>query len=102
MSLEHTPWNFPFGLPPLGFKDHAFNAQTQQLQTAFGGLVFGPVRGPHFASRAALKFGADTPLSADATGRRSGQFRSPCGSDRRDPNTLAPNSSKARTTPLRT
>ena len=35
------------------------------------------------------------------TGRRSGWFRSPFGSDRRDPNTLAPNRLEARTTPLR-
>ena len=56
---------------------------------------------PIFASRNSWNSGQTSPRSAAATGRRSDQFRSPFGSDRRDPNTLAPNRSKARTTPLR-
>src|SRR6185437_154966 len=41
-----------------------------------------------------LKSGQTRPSSAALAGRRSDQFRSPCGSDRRDPNSLAPNRSK--------
>jgi hypothetical protein len=56
---------------------------------------------PIFASRNSWNSGRTSPRSAAATGRRSDQFRSPFGSDRRDPNTLAPNRVEARTTPLR-
>jgi hypothetical protein len=35
MPLKPTPGSFPFGLLPLGFKDHAFNAPTQQLGGPF-------------------------------------------------------------------
>jgi hypothetical protein len=44
MPLEPTPRSFPFGSLPLGFKDHAFNAPTQQLLDRFYGPVFEPFR----------------------------------------------------------
>ena len=51
MPLEPTPGSFPFGLLPLGFSDHAFNAPTQQLPWPLVRPIFGPVRGPYLASR---------------------------------------------------
>ena len=63
-------------------------------------VLFAPLSGPlcrptpRFLSRQSL-------CPRAVTGRRSAEFRSPFGSDRRDPNTLAPNRRKTRTTPLR-
>jgi hypothetical protein len=51
MPLEPTPGSFPFGLLPLGFSDHAFNAPTQQLPSRLCGPFSNPLRSPHFASR---------------------------------------------------
>jgi hypothetical protein len=46
-------------------------------------------------------FGTRMPAPAASTGWRSGHFWNPSGSDQRDPNTLAPNRIKTRTTPSR-
>ena len=51
MPLEPTPGSFPFGLLPLGFSDHAFNAPTQLRGTACAVHFRTPLRSPHFASR---------------------------------------------------
>ena len=91
MPLEPTPGSFPFGLLPLGFSDHAFNAPTQQLPEPLVRPIFEPRLEPSFCVPEPSNRGQTSPRSAAATGRRSDQFRSPFGSDRRDPNTLAPN-----------
>jgi hypothetical protein len=95
MPLEPTPGEFSL---PLGFKDHAFNAPNATTSGPASRPCFRAHSSPHFASRNPCDRRADKPSSAAQAGRRSGQFRSPCGSDRRDPNSLAPNRLEARTT----
>ena len=98
-SSPHS--NQPLGSLPLGLKGPCVqrpNATTSE--TAFAAHFRAPF-GPSFCVPGLLQSGQTSPSSAPSTGWRSDQFRSPFGSDRRDPNTLAPNRSKARTTPLR-
>ena len=95
------PSSPPLGFLPLGFKDHAFNAPTQQRPDRFDGPVFGPIGALILRPGLSLSEGQTSPRPRPEPAWRSGQFRSPFGSDRRDPNSLAPNRSKARTTPLR-
>ena len=95
MSLEPTP-----GIAPPRVQRPCVqrpNATPRALSGSFcsaGSGLFLVAPDPRFRGRQSL-------CPPSRNGRRSGWFRSPFGSDRRDPNTLAPNRLKARTTPLR-
>jgi hypothetical protein len=100
MSLEPTPWNFPFGLPPRVQRPcvQRLNATTPDRLSQ-----------PRFRTRSRSSFCA--PGRPEIRGRQAlircrnwpaeWSIQEPLRERRRDPNTLAPNRSKARTTPLR-
>ena len=89
MSLEPTPGTSA----PSGSKTMRLTPQRNTVGRCRP-LIFRTRFEPVFASRNPPKTGQTSPCPAAGTGRRSGWFRSPFGSDRRDPNTLAPNRSK--------
>ena len=96
---------YPTGSGPPG---HAFNAPKRFTRHVTRRLLCGPVAASvsgSFLARSVVptrpKIRAETPFTRGPKAWRSGQFWNPCGSDRRDPNTLAPNRLEARPCPSR-
>src|SRR5690242_6346216 len=65
VSSLHVPRAHPWDFCPLGFKDHAFNAPTQQL---------GPLPAPHFPDPFRARFASRNPPKTGQT--------SPCPASR--------------------
>src|SRR5713226_1203078 len=84
--------------PRQGFSGHAFNAPTQ-TQTRFS-HVFRACFRPVFSAPKIPEFWADKPFTRCLDRRTEWSVWNPLGSTGGDPNTLAPNRLKARTTPL--
>ena len=89
---------FSFRIAPLGFEGPCVQRPNATTLQATAAAPFSGPFGPSFCAPELLNSGQTSPRSAALASRRSGQFRSPFGSDRRDPNSLAPNRPKARTT----
>ena len=99
LACPSTP---PQGLnPPRVQRTMRSTPQRNNFRSRLCGPFSSPSGGPHFCVPEPLKAGPQALPPRPQPRWRSEQFRSPFGSDRRDPNTLAPNRSKARTTPLR-
>jgi hypothetical protein len=95
------PWELSFRIAPPRVLRPCVQRPNATTSEPLMRPIFEPPSEPSFCVPEPSNRGQTSPRSAAATGRRSDQFRSPFGSDRRDPNTLAPNRVEARTTPLR-
>ena len=96
------------GTPRFRIKPRTQRHPNPTLKWTHGCPHHGPIQLPNlsrfrlvFRAPKSPKFGGKNARSAASTGWRSGYFWNPSGSDQRDPNTLAPNRIKARTTPSR-